>query len=104
MSYIPISKSEVEELLSRELAECPPKLKQLFVKYRVPLEQYALERHGKFEKVFVAAINGSEAMYYEDIEEGWNFSPVSEAGVLLEHWCNQDELKYALLHWSGYDS
>ena len=104
MSYKPITKSEIEAILSRELEECPPFLKSVFVKYRVPLKKYALERYGNFEEVFVAAINGSEVMYYEDVEEGWNFSPVSEGGVLLEHGCNQDELKFALLHWSANDS
>ena len=38
-------------------------------------------------------------MYYEDVEEGFNFSAISRDAGILERWCNQDELRYALLRW-----
>jgi hypothetical protein len=50
--------------------------------------------------VFIVAKNGAEAMYYEDVEEGFNFSPISENGEILEPGWNQDELKYALWRWT----
>ena len=41
----------------------------------------------------------NEVMYYEDVEDGFNFSPLSTNGEILEHSCNQHELKYALRRW-----
>ena len=38
-------------------------------------------------------------IYCEDEEDGFNVSPVGADGQILEHWCNQDELKYALNYW-----
>ena len=38
-------------------------------------------------------------MYWEDVEEGFNISPLTPDGRVLEHWCNQDDLGIALNHW-----
>jgi hypothetical protein len=47
----------------------------------------------------VAARQGDEVIYWEDVEEGFNVSPVGEGGRILEHLCNQDELRHALNAW-----
>jgi hypothetical protein len=46
------------------------------------------------------ARKGDEVMYFEDVEDGFNFSPISAEGKILEHWCNQDELQHALRRWT----
>ena len=97
-TWKPITKEELEELIQRELGECSEEQKTLFKKYAVPLEHYEINRFGKNEKVYVAAVNKEEALYYEDVEEGWNFSPLKP---VLDHWCNQDELKHALSNWTN---
>jgi hypothetical protein len=51
------------------------------------------------ETVIVVARKGKEVIYWEDVEEGFNLSPVAEDGRILEHWCNQDELGLALNAW-----
>ena len=48
-------------------------------------------RYGKMETVVVVARNGDRVIYYEDVEDGFNVSPLSSDGQVLEHWCNQDE-------------
>jgi hypothetical protein len=48
------------------------------------------------ESVVVIARNGDQVIYYEDVEDGFNVSPISPDGRVLEHWCNQDELGFAL--------
>ena len=57
--------------------------------------------HGKLEHVFIVARRGEEVMHFEDIDEGFNFSPIDAEGKMLQHWCNQYELTYALWHWMG---
>jgi hypothetical protein len=33
------------------------------------------------------------------VEDGFNVSPTDSNGEILEHWCNQDDLKFALDYW-----
>jgi hypothetical protein len=91
---------EVYSLIDKELVECTPEQCAMFARYRVPLRATPIKRYGKLESVFVAAQRDEEVMYYEDVEEGWNFSPLTAEGYIAQHWCNQDELKYALWHWT----
>lgn len=51
------------------------------------------------ESVVVIARRGNEAIYWADVEEGFNVSPIGPDGRILEHWCNQDELRFALDAW-----
>jgi hypothetical protein len=53
--------------------------------------------------VFVVAQKGDEVMYFEDKEMGFNFSPLDKKGRIVEHLCNQDDLKAALLRWTERD-
>ncbi len=62
--------------------------------FRAPLLRYGIE-----ESVGVVARKGDEVIYYEDVEEGFNISPISQDGRILEHWCNQDDLGVALNRW-----
>ena len=57
------------------------------------------ERYGLIEEVFIVAQRDNEVMYYEDIEDGFNYSPLDQNGKILKPWCNQDELKVALWRW-----
>jgi len=95
----PISEPELDELIEAQLLECSADQRMAFEKYRVPLQKARIMRSGNVEDVFVVAKNGSEVLYYEDVEEGFNFSPISESGEILKPGWDQDELKYALWHW-----
>jgi hypothetical protein len=98
-AWEPISEVELSELLQHQLAECPPAVAAIFEAHRVPPYRAPIRRNDRLESVFIVAQRGPEVMYFEDVEEGFNFSPLSDAGEILEHWCNQDELKYALRRW-----
>lgn len=43
---------------------------------------------------WVVGIYGSNCLYYNDIEEGFNDSPFKEWGKIEEYWCNQTELHH----------
>jgi hypothetical protein len=47
----------------------------------------------------VVARNGGEVVYWEDVEEGFNLSPIDNNGLIVEHSCNQDDLGIALRPW-----
>jgi hypothetical protein len=100
-SWKPVTRDQLEDLAEKELAECTPEQRRVFERYKVPLRHAPIERNGKIEQVFVVAQKVNEVMYYEDVEEGFNFSSLDSEGHILQHWCNQHELKYALWHWMG---
>ena len=99
--WCPIEKDELEQIIAADLAQCTPEQQAVFEQYRVPLRRAPIERYGKLEHVLIVAQRGDEVMYFDDIEEGFNFSPIDADGKILQHWCNQDELTYALWHWMG---
>ena len=98
-SWTPIKESDLENLLEKELEKCSIEILNIYKKYAIKPKRYKIKRHGNYEEVFVVAICNSEALYYEDVEEGFNFSSISSEGILLEHSCNQDDICYALYNW-----
>ena len=99
--WSPIDKAELEALIAGQLAECDEDLKAIFEKYRVTPYKAKIIRYGSVEEVFIVALKGGEAMYYEDVEEGFNFSPLTADGAIREHRFEQDDLRDALHHWAG---
>ena len=51
------------------------------------------DRDGGF---WVVAVIGRHAVYFNDIEDGFNISRYEVAGTLVEYCCNQDELSDAV--------
>ena len=94
--WTPINEEQMRDLLEEQLAACTPDRREIFERYRVPLYRAPLVRYGNKELVFVVAVKDGEALYYEDVEDGFNRSPLSESGDVLEHWCNQDDHSSAL--------
>lgn len=103
-SWSPITEVQLKEIINYQLKECTDKQKEIYNKYCIDLERAPIERYGKIEYVFIVAKRGEEVMYYEDVEEGFNFSRMSPSGKILEHGCNQDELKYSLSYWIDKNS
>lgn len=90
---------EVNQIVARDLKECDAEQVVAFDRYRVEPFSASIVRYGQTESVVVVARNGDQVIYYEDVEEGFNVSPISADGRILEHWCNQDELRFALNAW-----
>lgn len=57
-----------------------------------------IERFGTVETVFVVARTGNLALYYEDVEEGFNISELRPDGAIAARVCEQWELCHALWH------
>ena len=45
---------------------------------------------------WVAALVGSQCLFYNDLEDGWNWSVYDTYGEIRDYWCNQDELELAI--------
>jgi hypothetical protein len=89
----------VNQIVAKDLKDCDADQIATFDKYRVEPFSAPIVRNGQTERVVVVARNGDQVIYYEDVENGFNVSPISPDGRVLEHWCNQDELRFALNAW-----
>jgi len=97
---------EPSELLAQVQREIESDLPRLDADQLTTFKKHAIlpycapiSRYGCIENVVVVARNGDEVIYWEDVEEGFNVSPVGQDGRILEHWCNQDDLGLALNSW-----
>ena len=97
--WTPISRPDFESLFCRALEDCLPEERALFERCRTDLERRPFATKIYLESAFVVALHQDEIMYYNDIEGGFNTSPVDEDGAILEYWCNQDTLQGALRNW-----
>lgn len=95
----PTTIEEVQHIVEQDLKMCDAEQVRAFKQYAIELHTASILRYGKKESVVVVARKDNEVIYWEDVEEGFNVSPVDSEGNVLEHWCNQDELGFALNAW-----
>jgi len=92
VNWKPTTIEEVKKIVQNDLAE-------VFERYGVHPYFASILRNGNLDTVVVVARKGNDVIYWEDVEEGFNLSPVAPDGRILEHWCNHDELRLALNSW-----
>ncbi len=95
----PATVEEVQAIVTHDLAKCDDEQRAAFNKYAVEPYLAPIRRYRALERVVVVARSGDEVIYWEDVEEGFNLSPVAADGQVMEHWCNQDQLGWALDAW-----
>lgn len=93
------TEEELNKIIAEDLKECTAGQIALFDKVKVRPRTTPIVRYGKLEKVFVVAESEGEVIYYEDIDEGFNISPLTGDGKIAQHWCNDDKLGWALERW-----
>jgi len=99
MEWKPAPVEDVMEIVQEDLSDCDPEQAAVFDRFAVNPFPAAIVRYGQIGSVIVVARRYNEVIYWEDVECGFNVSPIDENGTVLEHWCNQDELRWALNHW-----
>jgi hypothetical protein len=99
MEWRPASVKEVREILTAQLRRCDKTQIKAYLQFSVEPYSAPILRYGKLESVVIVARNSDNVLYYEDVEEGFNISPLAPDGRILEHWCNQDDLGKALNRW-----
>ena len=101
MSWTPIGADELSVMIADAVKIMEPQARCLWDLIRVPpikWEQHPWGDQG--DGFWIVAIVGMHAIWYNDIEHGFNVSRYSTHGEINEYWCNQDELQhtiYALL-------
>jgi hypothetical protein len=98
-TWHPATLDTVKRILKEQLDICSPAEALAFRRYAVEPFEACLIRYGKKEVAVIVARKQQVALYWEDVEEGFNISPMSSEGMILEHYCNQDTLGEAIRAW-----
>ena len=88
-TWQPVTVKELESLIAAHLADCSLDQQQL-------PRPTPIDRGGNIESVFAVAQARDLVMYYEDVEEGFNISPLSQEGAIASPGYEQWELCHAL--------
>ena len=74
-----------------------PRILRLWESIRIPPEKWREDRYGSEGGGFWAvAVVGNQVLWYNDIEDGFNWSPYVVAGDIAAYFCNQDTLEMAV--------
>ncbi len=98
-TWRPATLDEVTRLVESQVARLSADAHKVWDSIRVDLRPARISRLGKHETVFVVGESEGLAVYWEDVEEGFNISPVDNVGNLLEGGGDQDDLSIALHKW-----
>jgi hypothetical protein len=94
MDWEPISESELRDKILAAEKRVSPRLLRLWNAIRIKPEKSAEDSCGAHGGGFwVVAIIGSTAIWFNDIEDGFDYSSYTVAGKLAEYYCNQYELE-----------
>lgn len=74
-----------------------PSQREVWLRVRRPLEKWRLSPEGDAGGGFwVVGIHGDRAIWFNDIEEGFELSPFAKRGVIGEYRCDQLELSHVM--------
>lgn len=91
--WTPIELDELYDEINRGDAAMDHPTRRLWNAIRVEPQKWRLHPWGDWGGGFwVVGVIGNCAVWYNDIEFGFNISRYEVAGELQEYWCNQDEL------------
>jgi len=104
MTWHAITLTDLQSLLSRDLADCTAEQREFFVQANFAPAKWRLSPWGDDGGGFwVVAVHRDRVLWYNDIEEGFNVSRFESPGDIPsdEYWCNQDHLDWALRKLKG---
>ena len=100
-SWLPVTAEELEALLAVQLVNCTPEQQRFFDRCKATPYLAPIQRFGNTEAVFVVAESGDRVLYYEDVEDGFNISPLARDGSIAVPGWEQWKLSHALQHFGA---
>jgi hypothetical protein len=96
-NWKPVEKSWIENDLENQYWLLGESEQRFWGLIKVPPRKWQLSPLGDLGGgFFVVAIVGSQVLYFNDIEDGYNISTYSEFGVISEYFSNQNELHHSV--------
>ncbi len=99
MNWRPISEEQIWDELNASWDRMTIPQRHFWEAIRIDPRKWQQHPYGDEGGGFwVVAIMGNTVVWYNDIEEGFNWSKCSLCGEIGEYWCNQDELAWVVQH------
>jgi len=95
-TWSPFTREELEALIAKQLPSLTVEQRELYDRIKVPLRSVSILRFGSLESVYVLAQRGNTAIYYEDVEDGFNISDLAPDGSIATPGFEQWELRHVL--------
>jgi len=97
MTWEPITASELQTRIDRGISAMSADERLLWRHIRCEPTKWSCPTWGEVGRGFwVVATLGQSVIWFNDIEDGFNLSAFTNAGVIDEYWCNQDELQWVV--------
>ncbi|QJT09672.1 hypothetical protein [Oceanidesulfovibrio marinus] len=94
MEWKPATEAELWNIINESYDRMTPEQRKIWEMIKIPPQKWRQEPYGnKGGGFWVVAIVGSIAIWFNDIEDGFNQSTFSCFGSIDEYSCNQDELE-----------
>ncbi len=95
--WFPISESRLAQVLLDETPRHNPVAERLWDLIRIPPAKWQLHPWGDLGGGFwVVGILGRTAVWYNDIEDGFNTSSWTIPGLIDDYFCDQHDLRHVL--------
>lgn len=99
MDWTPITEAALLNNITAAERRMNPPVFRLWEVIKTAPEKWTEKTYGaEGEGFWVVAVIGHRAIWYNDIEDGFNCSSYTAAGELAEYFCNQDALEHAVQH------
>ena len=96
-TWTPLKEPGLLDIISKSYERMNLPQKKLWEAMKIEPKKWKLDPWGKEGNGFwVVAVFGGNAIWYNDIEEGFNQSSVIKFGILNDYFCNQDELEWTI--------
>lgn len=97
MTWQPATESKMWDFMNEAWDRMSTEQRRLWEVVRISPQKWKLTPWGdKGGGFWVVGIIGNAAIWYNDIEGGFNHSKYSAFGTIDEYWCNQDELEWTV--------
>lgn len=97
MGWTPLSEEEIWGLINEAASRMTVPQERFWEAIRILPEKWAQEPYGNQGGGFWAvAVMGRIVVWYNDIEDGFNFSRYSTYGTIGQYFANQDELELVI--------
>lgn len=100
MMWTPISLKELEEWILRGESELENELLNFWNLIKIAPQKWQEKEFGYGDEgggFWVVAVFGTEVIYFNDIEEGFNISGYETYGEIKEYGSDQDELNWVIM-------
>jgi len=97
MNWAPIPEAALRDKIIEAEARMTPPIRRLWEAIRIPPQKWREPSYGQEGGGFwVVGLIGHHAIWYNDIEEGFNRASYRTPGELDEYFSNQDELEHVV--------